>query len=1078
MTTATTKVLNSDQRRFLDAQTQRAREAAQRAAEDALRALAVAEPSRPGYLNDEQNKLRLALRDKARQLGDDTARVGAALTSLVHDVAYEQWHRLLFARFLEVNGLLRHPDYRDIPLSLEDCGDLASDLGEPDAWAVAARFASEILPGVFRLTDPAVQVRFAAEHRNALERLLLDIPSEVFTTEDALGWVYQFWQTAEKKRVNDSGVKIGGADLSPVTQLFTENYMVRFLLENSLGAWWAARHPDSSLIAGWEYFRRSEDGTPATGSFSDWPDRAADVTVMDPCCGSGHFLVAMFGMLWRMRAEEEGLTPAEAQDAVLRDNLHGLELDPRCTQIATFNVALEAWKQGGFRDLPAPQIACSGVPVRSSLSDWEDLAGSDTELRSTMRRLYALFRNADTLGSLIDPRPSAGGDGLFGRDLAIGVSASSLRDVLVSALRAEQRDETVLGHAADDVVNAAGLLGRRYVLVATNPPYLQRRSMDLSLQEHVDSYFSDAKADIATAFIERCIDFVAPTFGSVAVVSPQNWLLLGSYKKFRDSLLGQRRVDLVARLGAGAFTQITGEIVKVSLSIISAVAPQSTHCISGLLAHRVDGADGKAAHLQAGQLLSPAQLVQKQNPDSRITLTKIRPGSLLEEIADGVAGIQTGDYPRFGRNFWERPLPHPDWEFQQSTVTSTRPYGGREHILWWEGGTGRFHQFVAERLGEWGVGAWIRGDDLRGRRGVAVSQMGSLPVSIYTGELFDNNTAVIIPHHDEDFPALWAYCSSDDFANDVRDLDDSLKVTNATLVKVAFDHDRWRAIADATGPIQSPASDDPTQWIFDGDVASSTQPLQVAVARLLDYRWPDQAADALYSHVDGDGIVALQSLPGEADATTRLRALLADSYDERWSAALERQLVTEAGGKNGQLEDWLRDSFFAQHVKVFDNRPFLWHIWDGRKDGFSAIVNYHRLDRRTLEKLTFTALGAWIDRQKHEARAERPGADARLAAAEELQRRLQLILDGEPPYDVYVRWKEMAEQPIGWEPDLDDGVRLNIRPFVTAGVLRSKVNVHWRKDRGTNPDGSERHNDLHPALEKRRAARREAGDTE
>lgn len=219
-------------------------------------------------------------------------------------------------------------------------------------------------------------------------------------------------------------------------------------------------------------------------------------------------------------------------------------------------------------------------------------------------------------------------------------------------------------------------------------------------------------------------------------------------------------------------------------------------------------------------------------------------------------------------------------------------------------------------------------------------------------------------------------------------------------------------------------------------------------------------------------------MPGEPDLATRLRKLLHVAYGKAWSSSLERQLVTAAGGKNGKLDDWLRDSFFAQHVKVFDNRPFLWHIWDGRKDGFSAIVNYHRLDRRTLEKLTFTALGAWIDRQKHEARAERPGADARLAAAEELQRKLQLILGGEPPYDVYVRWKEMAGQPIGWEPDLDDGVRLNIRPFVTAGVLRSKVNVHWRKDRGTNPDGSERHNDLHPTLEERRAARREAGDAE
>ena len=125
----------------------------------------------------------------------------------MREVAYEQWHRLLFARFLEVNGLLRHPEFRDTSLTLDDCADLADDLGEPDGWSVAARFAAEILPGVFRLDDPAVQVRFATEHRLDLEKILLSLPSEVFVTDDALGWVYQFWQTAEKKRVNESGVE-------------------------------------------------------------------------------------------------------------------------------------------------------------------------------------------------------------------------------------------------------------------------------------------------------------------------------------------------------------------------------------------------------------------------------------------------------------------------------------------------------------------------------------------------------------------------------------------------------------------------------------------------------------------------------------------------------------------------------------------------------------------------------------------------------------------------------------------------------------------------------------------------------
>ncbi len=176
-------------------------------------------------------------------------------------------------------------------------------------------------------------------------------------------------------------------------------------------------------------------------------------------------------------------------------------------------------------------------------------------------------------------------------------------------------------------------------------------------------------------------------------------------------------------------------------------------------------------------------------------------------------------------------------------------------------------------------------------------------------------------------------------------------------------------------------------------------------------------------------------------------------------------------GKPGDLAGWLRDGFFKYHCKVFQNRPFIWQVWDGLKDGFSALLHYHRLDRATLEKLTYSTLGSWLARQQSEIEAGTVGAERRYTAALDLQRRLKLILEGEAPYDIYVRWKAMNEQPIGWEPDLDDGVRMNIRPFVTAGVLRSKVNIKWEKDRGKNPDGSDRINDLHPTLAERRAAR-------
>jgi hypothetical protein len=1058
-------VLNADQRRHLDGAVQRARTAAEQAAGNALRALAVAEPSRPSYLKDDDNALRLALREKARQLGDDTARSGAELTSLMREVAYEQWHRLLFARFLETNGLLRHPEFRDTALTFGDCADVADDLGEPDGWSVAARFASEILPGVFRLDDPAVRVRFATEHRVELERILLSIPTEVFVTEDALGWVYQFWQTAEDARVRQSGIKIGGADLSPVTQYFTEDYMVRFLLENSLGAWWAGRHADSPLIDSWEYLRRLDDGTPAAGIFPEWPATAAEVAVMDPCCGSGHFLVAMFGMLWRMRAEEEALSAAEAQDAVLRDNLHGLELDPRCTQIATFNVALEAWKQGGFRDLPAPNIACSGIPARAAREAWEAHGGENHELRTVLARLHSLFRDADTLGSLITPRYADSSDVLFGRDLNTGADWEAVRAALTCALTEENRAQTVLGHAASDVVHAASLLAGQYTLIATNPPYLKRASMAPRLQAYVDANHPEARADIATAFIERCFQFVG-SGRTLAVVSPQNWLLLTSYSKFRGDLLKQRCFDAVARLGSGAFRQITGEVVKVSLTIMSNRTAPATQRIAGLPAQRVKGAEAKAAALRTGEVRRPLQTSQLDNPDTRITLTEISRDILLATRARAIQGVTTGDNPRFIRNMWEVPLPHNDFRFIQSSVGSSESYAGREHIIWWQRNGKLLRDNPQARIQ--GSAAW-------GKLGVAVSQMGALAVTLYDGEIFDMNTAIILPMNEQDLPAIWAYCSNPEFAEDVRELDDKVNVTNATLVKVAYDRERWQKAADAMGPLPGAHTADPTQWLFEGSVSASDHPLQVAVARLLGYRWPAQKPHHLDQFADSDGIAALQSLPGEPDFATRLRELLLAAYGGEWSSTLERKLVIEAGGKDGRLEDWLRDTFFAQHVKIFDHRPFLWHIWDGRKDGFSAIVNYHKFDHRTLEKLTFTSLGAWIDRQKHETAAGRAGADARLAAAENLQQRLKLILDGAPPYDVYVRWREIEEQPIGWNPDIDDGVRLNIRPFVTAGVLRSRVNVHWKKDRGANLDGSERINDLHPTLDERRKARRLAG---
>ncbi len=243
----------------------------------------------------------------------------------------------------------------------------------------------------------------------------------------------------------------------------------------------------------------------------------------------------------------------------------------------------------------------------------------------------------------------------------------------------------------------------------------------------------------------------------------------------------------------------------------------------------------------------------------------------------------------------------------------------------------------------------------------------------------------------------------------------------------------------------------------------------MAVARLLGYRWPRQTGssfpdclalgpDGLESFTDEDGIVCLPPLNREQHAAARLRQLLTaalGAFDERALIAA----VGLKGSKSKTLEDWLRDEFFEQHAKLFHDRPFIWHLWDGRPDGFHALVNYHKLDHAALQKLTYSYLGNWIQQQSDDAKADKPGAAERLGAARSLQTKLAAILEGEAPLDIFVRWKPLRDQAQGWHPDFNDGIRQNIRPFLLAGDVGKKGAGLFRtvplafkdKDRGTEP---------------------------
>lgn len=1162
------QALNKTLRSELESAVINARDIAEQAAREAIERLGVGEAVAPSYLDKSEAKLRVKLRAHGRSLGDNKAKNGEqGIEKLVSEAAYEHWHRMLFARFLEQNNLLMYD--ANTSLTLEECEELAADESARNGWEYAGQLAAKMLPQVFRNDSPVFGLSLALNHVRALEALISQLDLNTFQAQDSLGWVYQFWQTKRKQQVNDSGVKIGADEISPVTQLFTEPYMVSFLLDNALGAWWAKRvltRNDLSTASSeqdlreraaldgvpLQYLRfvKAESGQwePAGGDFEQWPQHLSELKTMDPCCGSGHFLVAAFLMLVPIRMQLEELDAKDAIDKVIQQNLHGLELDQRCVELAAFALALEAWrfpksdgKPIGYRQLPEIQLACSGLSVQAAKAEWKALGvklqdeSGKKNIAIALDWLHQTFCDAPILGSLINPKRAEAAD---------IVEWDTLSDALEQALATDSDDIHSAQIAAKGMTMAAELLAGQYNWVITNVPYLARGKQDEVLRNFCEQHYPVAKNDLATVFLDRCLELCVEG-GTASVVLPQNWLFLTSYKQFRERMLKVNDWHLLARLGPGAFDTISGEVVKAVLLSISrgqashnsALLDQSSDdgVLRGVDVAELKTAEGKAAQLVVNEVKTVGQAAQLNNPDFRVSFEKQKQGEHIAEVSECYQGLVTGDIERFTSKLWEIKLPNIDWApFRRSNNTKAS-FGDVSELIFWQAGNGQLSEYAAASrtqlhdMHESGNRAW-------GKVGVAINRMGKLAAVPYFGEHFDNNVAVVFPKNYSTLVPLYCFIDSKEFRSAVRSLDQAIKVTNRTLLKVPFNLEHWSEAANEQYPngLPEPHSNDPTQWVFHGHPCCSViwhaqhkttavdvlrrdhTILQVAVARLLGYRWPAEldiemklapeqwqcveACEPLLALIDDDGIVCLPAIRGELGAADRLVHMLEAAYGGDWDLSVQAELLDSVGAKS--LDAWLRDKFFAQHCKLFGNRPFIWQIWDGLKDGFSALVNYHQFDHDNLDRLIYTYLGDWIRTQEHGVKNNVDGADIRLAAAENLKHELEAIKEGETSadgssgYDIFVRWKPLEQQPIGWQPDLNDGVRLNIRPFMTAadmgkkgaGVLRAKPSIHWKKDRGNDVPSAPwytlgekygekvgaRINDHHLTLAEKKAARESA----
>jgi hypothetical protein len=433
-----------------------------------------------------------------------------------------------------------------------------------------------------------------------------------------------------------------------------------------------------------------------------------------------------------MRMEREGLSAKEAVDAVLRENIHGLEIDRRCVELAAFALAFAAWcypdlpspsgrgaggegaRSLGYCPLPDLNLACSGLSVGTTRKEWEKLANGDSKLRTALFGLYEEFKNAPLLGSLIDPMRSAAAKLVQWDGLAEAVGKALDKD------RDYQQQEA--GVAALGLAEAARILARRYHLVITNVPYLARGKQDEKLRAFCEEHYPEAKNDLATVFLDRCLELASPPSpsgrgaggegalgGTVSVVLPQNWLFLTSYKKFREKLLKNDTWHLIARLGPGAFENISGEVVKavlISLSRGNSLTPafsqrergQQTLLPLGEGARRADergnlirGVDvseprtatEKAARLLTTEIKSIEQAKQLENQDARVAFDEVQ-GDLLEDYAISYKGITTGDDTKFRRKFWDLVEILREFRHFQSTVDDVKNFAGCESVVWYE----------------------------------------------------------------------------------------------------------------------------------------------------------------------------------------------------------------------------------------------------------------------------------------------------------------------------------------------------------------------------------------------------------
>ena len=644
--------------------------------------------------------------------------------NVVEEVAYTWFNRIIAIRFMEINNFLPtktrvlssetagkiEPDIIteafdvDLDYTQED-KELIFKLKDENKLDELFRFLfikqcnklNEILPGLFEKTDDYLELllNISFTNEDGVVRQLIDtIPENDFESQvEVIGWLYQFYNTELKDETFANlkkRIKISKERIPAATQLFTPDWIVKYMVENSVGRLWLEGHPNNELKSKWQYYVDEAKQEPeveqeliAIRKESEIL-KPEDISVIDPCMGSGHILVYVFEVLMDIYVSE-GFTEKDACESILKNNLYGLDIDKRAYQLAYFAVLMKARKYNRrILTKGISPLLCSIEETNSISKEFiEELISQDKTNEKDWNYLYNIFKNAKEYGSILDIK-NINFDELFND---IGTYESDKNNLN----QYKYQNEIQL---MKNIIQQSKFLVKNYDIVATNPPYMGNSGMNPNLKDYLKKNYPNSKSDLFAVFIEKCHDFCNEK-GFVAMITQQSFMFLSTFEKLRVELINNHTIINMAHLGAHAFEEIGGEVVQATTFV------NKNNLIENYKStfHRLTEFNSESRKEEEFHNDKNKYIIKQFNfdkiPGSPIAywiddnLIACFNNTKLESLANVKQGLATADNNRFLRYWWEVDFNNIGFssincENSKNTNKKWFPYNkGGDYRKWW-----------------------------------------------------------------------------------------------------------------------------------------------------------------------------------------------------------------------------------------------------------------------------------------------------------------------------------------------------------------------------------------------------------